>query len=196
MKMVGNQTPSKQSHRQPFSCLLHQIEESGVVLLLVEHFLPCVAAIEHMVANTTHRCPCRSCHAPILSTPFTSYKRKSRMSPLYSPTGSELYATHRSRGSQWGYGYLSSLNRTCPVFFPRLSVLSSAKVVQLARGIGDGNGTIGGVVTSCCAITCVVTCYKDTRPLCSSPPLAGSTARRIGGERLFGPIRGWARVRM
>ena len=29
MKMVGNQTPSKQPHRQPLCRLLHQIEESG-----------------------------------------------------------------------------------------------------------------------------------------------------------------------
>ena len=87
VKMVGHQAPGKHPHRQPLARFHHQIEKRDIVLFLMKHVLPRVAAIEHMVARATGRCSCCSCHGPILSALLTHTRGKAKPPP------------HRNRGT-------------------------------------------------------------------------------------------------
>jgi hypothetical protein len=82
MKMVRQQIPRQQPHRQPFPGLLDQVQKGDEILGLMKDLRPLIAPIEHMVAKPAHRSSCRSCHAPILSRLPVFLMRKSRMPPF------------------------------------------------------------------------------------------------------------------
>jgi hypothetical protein len=79
VKMVRQQTPRQQPHRQSFPSLLDQIQKGDEIFGLMKDFRTAIAPIEHMVANPAHR---SSCHAPILSRLPVVHRLKSRMSPF------------------------------------------------------------------------------------------------------------------
>ena len=57
MKMVWHQAVAEQTHGNPISSLLDQLEKRGIVTILVEDRIPTIATVQNVVANITERYP-------------------------------------------------------------------------------------------------------------------------------------------
>jgi hypothetical protein len=75
MEMIGHHTIADQPHRQTGASLTKKGDEGVVILVIVEHLRPTVAAVEGMVAIAADRASRSSWHEVILAAVGLSGKR-------------------------------------------------------------------------------------------------------------------------
>ena len=83
MKVIRHEAKPKHPHRHALAGRPQQREKAAIVRLIVKDLGAGIAAVQHVVAQTTDGSSCGAGHAGSVGTPGGSGKEKSRMSPLF-----------------------------------------------------------------------------------------------------------------